>query len=51
MNLSIEDFEMLARFRTLEKDGETLTVDPSVVGFVVGDPHAPCEKVEFRPVS
>jgi len=48
MNLTIEDFEKLARRRTLEKDGVSITLDPSVVGFVVGDIHAACEKVDFR---
>ena len=38
----------VARYRTVEKDGETLTLDPSVVGYVVGDIHATCEKVEFH---
>ena len=50
--LAIEDLEKLARRRTLElADGETVTLDPSVEGFVSGDIHAPCEGVEFRRVS
>jgi hypothetical protein len=47
-HLTMEEIEKLARYRLLEKDGVRFTLQPSVGGFVVGDTHAPCEKVEFR---
>jgi hypothetical protein len=48
MNLTIEDFEKLARYRTLEKDGVLIKLEQSIAGFVVGEIDAACEKVEFR---
>jgi hypothetical protein len=52
LQLSLEDREKLARRRRLETaDGRTFTLDPSVVGFVIGDTTSPAEKVAFRIVS
>jgi hypothetical protein len=52
MELTIEDLEMLARRGTSDTpEGSPVTLDPLVVGFVAGDIHTPCEKVEFRRVS